>query len=622
MIWIKIFKDRAFVGLKSSEGPRILLGSSPAAEIHLDDASVAPIAAILEKKEQGYLLHEMKNAKNFPIKEGDEFSFENYTLSFHYKEPPKEEEKKTDSIFKKNIFSKEKSSEVPLEKKEVPKKEAPKASPKKEVSHPQKGPASKKGTFAPPSAFSHSDEIIKPREGTQVEVIVTWKERVLTSYHFEGKRSVKVGSGSACDVKLPPLGFSKDFTFLKVNESKAEVLIPPGVNGELFQGNKKESLQGKGRAVKLGESFSLISGQMIRADFGQEVHIYVRFKQSEKPKVAGLLGMSQDEALGIVASLGAVFLFWVFMNMAGILEEEKKPEEKIRRAVIKFPPSAKRMVISPDPTPTQVVQVTPNRKKKSPKAGKKSKSGKMGGSRGRPTKRKIISVARKAGGSVKTGKQGGSPSSKKPDPTKVGLLGVLGTKGAQKDLKDTYTGLGDLQGLADKASGFSGSKTKRPGSGIGTNLRGSVGLGKGKSTIGNTTVSTKGKGTGQYGYGTGSIGDKSSVEISVGGEEASFSGNIDRNAIYRVIQAHKREIRVCYEKELSRDRKLYGKLVLQWDIIERGRVRSPKVVSNTLGNERVGRCVISRLITWKFPDPPPQQAAQVVFPFVFSSTSH
>ncbi len=55
-----------------------------------------------------------------------------------------------------------------------------------------------------------------------------------------------------------------------------------------------------------------------------------------------------------------------------------------------------------------------------------------------------------------------------------------------------------------------------------------------------------------------------------------------------MIREHIREIRSCYERELQRSPDLYGKLVLEWDIEDEGRVSRVSVKSNALG-KRFGR---------------------------------
>jgi hypothetical protein len=237
----------------------------------------------------------------------------------------------------------------------------------------------------------------------------------------------------------------------------------------------------------------------------------------------------------------------------------------------------------------------------------------------KPEQKNKVASAREQGKAMKTGeKQGANMQSQKPDPTKMGLLGVFGSKGAQKSLSQAYSGAGELQGMADQATGYAGDNENRDGDNFGGKIK-DTGSGKGTATVGIAGVGTKGRGTGGTGYGTGGIGTKGSVQINVGGQEADFSGGMDREAIRRVIREHLREIRNCYERELQHTPDLYGKVVIEWDIESEGRVARAGIKRDEIGNQSVGDCIVSRLRTWKFPDPPKDQVGRVSYPFVFSS---
>lgn len=93
---------------------------------------------------------------------------------------------------------------------------------------------------------------------------------------------------------------------------------------------------------------------------------------------------------------------------------------------------------------------------------------------------------------------------------------------------------------------------------------------------------------------------------------------MDREAIRRVIREHINEIRSCYERQLQRTPDLYGKVVLQWDIVQGGQVRRASIKSSDLPGA-TAECILSRLATWKFPEPPSDQIGRVAYPFVFSS---
>jgi len=323
----------------------------------------------------------------------------------------------------------------------------------------------------------------------------------------------------------------------------------------------------------------------------------------------------------------------LYMNIytpSPLLDDEAKQEEPIRKAIVQFkpPPKKEPEVVKVEDTPKEEKKVVKAAEKKTelkqtPKeAEKKNDPGKAAqlapNPNVKPKPNKLASA--KPGGAIKTApKEGANMKSEKPDPTKVGLLGVFSSKGTQKQIDKAYSGSGELQGMADAATGYAGNAENRDGDNLGTKLK-DAGSGKGSSTVGlSNGVGTQGRGSGNTGYGTGGLGKKGSVQINVAGQEGDFSPGMDKEAIRRVIREHIREIRNCYEKELQRSPDLYGKVVLEWDIEEGGRVGRSVVKSNALGNDSVASCILSRLRQWKFPDPPKDQIGRVDFPFVFSS---
>ena len=155
----------------------------------------------------------------------------------------------------------------------------------------------------------------------------------------------------------------------------------------------------------------------------------------------------------------------------------------------------------------------------------------------------------------KTGeKKGGNMKSRKPDPSKSGIVErIWFSRVAQNKLDKTFSGAGELQGMANRATRYSGDNQDRVGDTFGTKIKDTGAGGKGEKTVGISGLGTKGKGTGNYGPGSGGIGRKGQVEINIGGQEADFVGSMDREAIRRVILNNKRAIKACYDRELQRN---------------------------------------------------------------------
>jgi hypothetical protein len=487
------------------------------------------------------------------------------------------------------------------------------------------------GTFAPPSPYKDLKDVIKPYKGTVVEVVVAWKDRVLSTNHFKERGSVFLSSNPEADVIVPIIASRSKYELLKIG-TQVTVCLTQEMTGELIRdgetlGFSELARQNKMRNVGTHFEVDLRQGEMIRVGLQNDlISIYVRYvADTPKPLVAPLLDMTASEVTGLVLAL-AIAMIMAFYNYiytpSPLLDDEARIDEPIRKAIVKFnAPPPKIVEIKDEPVEKVAKAVEKPRQTPAPSVEKKGDPGKAGEVAPKKTtdKQKKLTSAR-PGGAIKTSpKEGANMHSDKPDPTKVGLLGVFSSKGTQKNLDKAYSGSGELAGMADSATGYAGNAENRAGDNLGSKLKDTGAGGKGSATVGIAGVGTQGRGTGNTGYGTGGIGQKGSVQINVGGQEGEFSGGMDKEAIRRVIREHLREIRNCYERELQRSPDLYGKLVLEWDIEEGGRVSRCVVKSNALGNDSVASCIASRLKTWKFPDPPKDMVGRVSYPFVFSS---
>ena len=98
---------------------------------------------------------------------------------------------------------------------------------------------------------------------------------------------------------------------------------------------------------------------------------------------------------------------------------------------------------------------------------------------------------------------------------------------------------------------------------------------------------------------------------------ANSADPTDREKIRAVVRQHMSEIKDCYEKALSKNPKLEGKIVVQWTIIPSGAVSEVHVKSSSLNSSAVEACSLSKIKNWRFPSPPPKSAAVVSYPFTF-----
>ncbi|HAG90695.1 MAG TPA: hypothetical protein DCL41_02420, partial [Bdellovibrionales bacterium] len=423
-------------------------------------------------------------------------------------------------------------------------------------------------TYAPDSFNSDPKEVVRPGKGSVVEIIVFWHERAIATYHFTRKGNIKIGGSESSDVFVPIMARGSTFTLVKLNRDQATICISPEMTGELVRFDDSIPIKQLARMNKLRDSgdhyeLDLKQGEMIRValDHGL-ISLIVRYKEATpKALAAPLLDLSTSELTGVVLSLviGSILSLYMFVYAPQTLNpDEAMIEEPLRKAIVKFNPPKKKIVVAKDepqqvPTEKKVVKVaekspiskaakqerqTPTPSKE--KAGKPGKAGEVAPSK-KPSKSKEVGSARPGGSQKTAAKDGANAKSAKPDPMKTGLMSAFGSKGLQDKLDKAYSGSGELQGLADQATGTSGMADTRPGEGLGTKMKEGA-SGKGESIVGISGVGTKGRGTGTTGYGSGGIGKKGSVEIDVGGGGAGFTGSIDKEAIRRVIRDHLREI--------------------------------------------------------------------------------
>ncbi len=360
--------------------------------------------------------------------------------------------------------------------------------------------------------------------------------------------------------------------------------------------------------------------------------------------IVPLVDLTAAESVGVIFAVVLVAILAIYNYLYTPLRplEDVVQEDPMRQAIIIVkPPTPIKVaevptltpVATPVPTPPPMkstpaptkIEAQPVKQPKKETIADKSKikdAGKAAAVAPNKVKAPAKVVGIKRGGSVKTTDAAASQVQSKPtkDLTKSGVFSVFGGGGKNSELSKETAGAGELAGLSNQATGRSGLNENRAGEGLGTIYDTGRG-GNGTAAVGRPDVQGgNGRGTGNTGYGSGGIGGgRQGVKIRPGGSEESFSGTIDREAIRRVIQANLKAIRACYEKQLNRRPDLFGKLVIEWDIGDAGRVIRAHVKSSELSDPEVGSCVVTHLKTWTFPTPPTNNEVTVSFPFFFSN---
>lgn len=642
LIFLRIYKGTKLLEVKQFQEGQIVIGREGDVTLKLSDVSVSPVHCVIEKRESGYFVCDMGSAtgtfKNGlkvldeELNSGDEIIVGQFKVEFHIgipkpvtapsgatahtarpampSKPPPAEEIQT------KVTRPKKSIELPTEPSLTVEPFVPMG----------------EGTFAPPSENTDLNKVIKPATGNIVEIVVAWKERILTTYHFEKPgKVVTVGSHPKNDIIMPLFTDSRlSYPLVKLG-NPTTVYLTNEMGGEIRVGEsvqKIHDLMIQNRLRKEGAGFAvdLLQNGVIRVDLLNGVSFYIRYVQNTaKPIIAPLLNLSSSELTTLVLTSAFFGMFWIYLMLYTPPKPEEKPEDesKIRKATFVY---KKIEHIEP-------VETTENQKAKGQTiidkeiAKSRIEEGKAAEAKPNKSKSEVKKLTTDTPGAgkgiskahVNTGKQDSGAKSEKKDVTKSGLLSVFGTKGMQDSLEKTYSGSGVVSGLSKNASGTGGQSAAGAGDEPGLGMKDIGKGGEGTATVGIAGVKTQGRGGGREGYGSGGLGGKKNATIIAGGEGEEFLGNIDRDAIRRVINENRRQFQACYERVLNKRPDLFGKVSLQWDIDNDGRAQNVRVKGTTLNNAEVEQCMVNRLRALKFPDSPLGKLAAVTYPFVFNS---
>jgi hypothetical protein len=196
----------------------------------------------------------------------------------------------------------------------------------------------------------------------------------------------------------------------------------------------------------------------------------------------------------------------------------------------------------------------------------------------------------------------------------AGVLGALRDGG----MMDGFGGAVDADMLGG-IGGLIGAKGVQVGSG-GLGSRGS-GLGGGGTADGLGGLGTKGMGSGSSGYGRGggNFGAKGEGAIGAVGGDPIILGALDRALIDAVIKRHMNQIKYCYQRELTKNPAIKGKIVIKFVIAKDGSVSSADTKSTTMNNDAVESCITGRFMRMTFPEPKGGGIVIVSYPFIFSA---
>lgn len=136
-------------------------------------------------------------------------------------------------------------------------------------------------------------------------------------------------------------------------------------------------------------------------------------------------------------------------------------------------------------------------------------------------------------------------------------------------------------------------------------------------------ISTAGRGGGKNTSGIGGLGAGNTGNAGVGliEEESEIVGGLDREVIAQYIKSQLGQILYCYERQLSANPDLFGKVAVKFTIGGTGKVETQAIGDTTLKNATVEGCILNKVARWKFPAPAGGTKVLVTYPFLFKSTN-
>jgi hypothetical protein len=167
--------------------------------------------------------------------------------------------------------------------------------------------------------------------------------------------------------------------------------------------------------------------------------------------------------------------------------------------------------------------------------------------------------------------------------------------------------LGGLRGAAmGDAGGAGGLGTRGTGPGGGGNSLGIGGLGDGtgRGTGGMGDIDLGGRGKGKYGI--------------IPGRTVT-QGCLTQEVVLRVITRVQSQAKYCYEKELTKNPNLEGKVTNSFEIGSTGAVNWVRTTQTTMNNPEVEQCLERVMQRLRFPPCKGGGTANVTYPWIFKS---
>src|SRR5712671_870711 len=413
---------------------------------------------------------------------------------------------------------------------------------------------------------------------------------------------------------LPTGGLPPEFRIVQPDGDGHVFTVPAGLHAEVHRGDAVRRFDEVGarpvHAPFAGHAHRLGAHERVVVRVAPQLQLVARYVPADRQRDRSLLA-SLDVGFASTVAVALLFLalFWLMVSIAPrhdetVTDDLAGNQQRIARYQVK--PREKPPEEPPKPREASGVQEGAKARDEEGKLGK------------REAKKKEAAPSRKGAPVVDQDKR----ESDRRKVMKLGLVAALSKMGATAGGASNVLGPGGLgTGINHALGGVQGRAGAGDAYGVGgLGSRGS-GQGGGGTAIGIGGLGTKGSGGGRGGYGDVDLGGRGKEETQFVPGRTIVVGGLSRDVINRIIQRHYNEVKYCYEKELTKDPALYGKVTVLFVIDGAGRVGDALVQQSTMGSEPVESCIVTHVRRWAFPAPQGGGTVQVTYPYLFKSSA-
>lgn len=434
--------------------------------------------------------------------------------------------------------------------------------------------------------------------------------KIIDERELKRRETISVGTHQKATFQVNTQALPRSFDLFDYDGKKYYIRFNDKMEGRIqLDGNEVKTfpdLEQMGRVKKRGEADAVeindsSRGKVVIGD----VTVLFQFKSPAAAPVRPVLPADIRGSMlqNIDAQFTAIFVFVALVQISIVTYARSLPYVE-PTSIEQIDESYQEMIMPdriPEPPKVELAENTEGQDKtkekgkekaKAKKAPKKKTSGKKPGKPGKNTASSAEAKRKKVAGK--------------------GLLRVLGTsgKGAKSGaLADVFSeGDGNGSGLGDAFSGIGGVDIAEAGG-----QRGTRGSGDGGG-VGIGDISTGGGGGDSVSAGTKR---EKAVRGNTKLDTPEVDGELSQAQIARVMKRQIKALRACYEGALKRNRKLKGKIVIEFEILESGRTSGISFPTDQLGSSEVKRCIKTRAKYWRFPKPK-GGSVFVAYPIVFT----